>query len=252
MAHAEFVSVARTNDTQFDWPAYVVGGPVRETRQLQPIRVLSRQGTSWDLVRVDVLTQDYSLYSDARRCSASGCTMSSGWEPETGYQKLTLKSIQRRDKTGLGALPALSFTYSTDNTCPTSPTWNAQYVYDAGTNGKGRRTSMSTSDGTGTTWTYTVRGQIASAVHTVGGMTGSWTCNWQYDSADRLKQITYPTASSGTETVVYGYDAAWRQQSVCISSGGCYAQAGTFDALNQPTSLTLGNTLRHTHPISAA
>jgi hypothetical protein len=57
---------------------------------------------------------------------------------------------------------------------------------------------------------------------------------------------------SGTETVVYGYDAAWRQQSVCISSGGCYAQAGTFDALNQPTSLTLGNTLRHTHPISAA
>jgi RHS repeat-associated protein len=139
----------------------------------------------------------------------------------------------------------------TDNNCPQPGTsLAASYAYDAGTNGKGRRTSMSTSDGTGTTWTYTVRGQIASAVHTVGGMTGSWTFNWQYDSADRLKQITYPTASSGTETVVYGYDAAWRQQSVCISSGGCYAQAGTFDALNQPTSLTLGNNLRHTFTYS--
>ncbi len=140
----------------------------------------------------------------------------------------------------------------TDNNCPQPGTsLAASYLYDAGTNGKGQRTSMSTSDGTGTTWTYTVRGQIASAVHTVGGMAGSWTFGWQYDSADRLKQITYPTASSGTETVVYGYDAAWRQQSVCVSgSGGCYAQAGTFDALNQPTSLTLGNNLRHTFTYS--
>jgi len=109
----EFASQTRTNDTQFDFPDYTVGGPVRETRQLNAVKVWSKRASTWELVREYRFTYDYSLLSDARRCTLADCPPGSGWGAETGYTKLTLKSIQRVGSDGSTALPAMTFSYNT-------------------------------------------------------------------------------------------------------------------------------------------
>ncbi|NJN16641.1 MAG: hypothetical protein HC822_10390 [Oscillochloris sp.] len=123
-------------------------------------------------------------------------------------------------------------------TAPTSP--DASYGYDSGSNGKGRRTSMS-ANGNSTTWTYDGRGRVMTAAHTVANVAGSRTFAWTYDSADRVKTITYPPAGGTSEVVTYTYDAAWRQSSVCGTA--CYVSSATYNALSQPVTFTFGNTI---------
>ena len=114
----------------------------------------------------------------------------------------------------------------------------ARYTYDAGTNGKGQRTSMG-SPGATLSWSYDIRGRVT-----------------QTTTSDRLdphrhepnhlrccrsvKTLTYPSG----EQVAYTYDAAWRQKTLCSTTYSvCYADNATFDALSQPESWQLGNGL---------
>ena len=138
----------------------------------------------------------------------------------------------------------------TTTTCPGSQPAapDASYTYDSGTNGKGQRTGMS-AGGTSTTWTYTPRGQVNTATHTIAGVSGSRAFDWDYDSAERVTQITYPSIAGSSEAVTYTYDAAWRPNSVCGTA--CYVSNASYTALSQPASWSLGNGIQQTWSYNA-
>nr|MBA3948194.1 RHS repeat protein [Herpetosiphonaceae bacterium] len=120
----------------------------------------------------------------------------------------------------------------------------ASYAYDeAGVpNGKGQRTSM-TNSGATIQWQYDTRGHQSRATWTVPGMNKTRGFAYSYDRADRMATIQYLTNSTVDETVSYSYDAAWRPSSVCSSLGGCYVSGAVYTALDQPSQVSLGNTL---------
>jgi len=80
-------------------------------------------------------------------------------------------------------------------------TWS----YDSGANGIGRLTGMTDQSGT-TTYSYDAHGRLASKIQKSVFSTLSFTqtLSYQYDSAGRVQQVTYP---SGTQiTTAYGAD----------------------------------------------
>ena len=91
-----FESSQRTNDTQYEAAPAQLGQAPHETRVLQGIRVESRQGENWELIRRYDLSYDYSLRPD---------------NGNADYPKLTLLSIQMRGEDGATPLPATTFTY---------------------------------------------------------------------------------------------------------------------------------------------
>jgi RHS repeat-associated protein len=121
----------------------------------------------------------------------------------------------------------------------------ASYGYDAGTNGKGQRTSISVPSGASATFTYDARGRKTGATHTAPGLTGTRIFGWGYDSGDRLTTLTYPAVGGVTEQLTYSYDGAWRPTQVCSNRSGapCYAELATYTALSQPEQWTLDNGL---------
>ncbi len=123
----------------------------------------------------------------------------------------------------------------------------ATFRYDAGTYGKGHRTSM-TNASAATTWQYDARGRKTNEQTTIN--TRSYAFQWAYDAADRVTALTYPSG----EVVSSTYDAAWRETSACTSLGGCYVQnpqdttatvltERQYTAQGQPQKWTFGNTL---------
>jgi RHS repeat-associated protein len=141
----QFISSNRTVDTQYTIPEYQYGQAPHETQRLDAIKVLSRQASSWEVVRQYNLGYDSQLYSDARIClNEPTC---STWGPETAYTKLSLISLQRIGKydgtpSSLPALPATTFEYA--NTGGTgiyaANGWNR---LDAMHNGQGGTLSLS-------------------------------------------------------------------------------------------------------------
>jgi RHS repeat-associated protein len=119
---------------------------------------------------------------------------------------------------------------------------SAVYGYDAGANGKGRRTSISNPTDS-VAFGYDARGRKISTTYTVPGLSGTRVFTTSYDSADRVYQQTYPTVGGVTERLTYSYDAAWRPTQVCTTRGGCYVSGATYTALDQPDAWTLGNGL---------
>lgn len=73
------------------------------------------------------------------------------------------------------------------------------FEYDAGTNGKGRLTSIVDESGT-TTRTYNGQGQLATSTRVFAGLTMS--TRYTYDTAGRLKELTYPSG----RVVSYRYE----------------------------------------------
>jgi hypothetical protein len=104
----EFHHTARTNDTQFEDGAGYIGGnntAPRETRVLNVIRVVSKQDSSWQLVRRYNLAYDYSLLSDASYAAGGGT-----YTGDPAYPKLMLTSITWVANDGMTVLPSLPFT----------------------------------------------------------------------------------------------------------------------------------------------
>lgn len=144
-----FNSSVRTNDTAYESVDNQYGGvngvegTPRETRQLNNIQVLSKQNTTWELVRQYNLITDYSIYSD------NTITTNNVLSADTAYPKLTLKGIQRIGKDGVTALPATTFSYG-----PTRGT--AQFV-----NGDWNRlTSVNNGQGGTSTFAYETIGAV--------------------------------------------------------------------------------------------
>jgi len=121
-------------------------------------------------------------------------------------------------------------------TCPGTP-YAVSYTYDQGTNGKGRRTAMS--DGSGnTSWTYDARGRVTQEAKTIAG--ASYPTSYAYDPADRVRTMTYPSPSS--EVVQQAYNTAGQLTQVRSTTNSInYADGLTYNALGQPTQITLGN-----------
>ncbi len=151
-----------------------------------------------------------------------------------------------------------TFTYDvldrlTDTTFSTSDPAR-RFRYDAGTNGKGHRTSTCVgtigSCSIDQTWVYDGRGRQTNASQTIGSTT--LTLGSEYDSADRLTMQTY----SDGEAVTTSYDSAGRALSLCTSLGGCYVNSAstTYNPLDQPVTRQTGNgvttTWAYNNPLS--
>ena len=74
-------------------------------------------------------------------------------------------------------------------TCPGGP-YVVSYTYDQGTNGIGRRTTMTDAAGS-TAWAYDARGRVVQETRSLGGV-GTFTTGWGYDAAGRVVRQVYP------------------------------------------------------------
>jgi RHS repeat-associated protein len=119
---------------------------------------------------------------------------------------------------------------------------STRYIYDQGTNGKGRLTTGLTTF-VNESMSYDARGRQTAKTHTINGVSGSRTFNWTYDAADRIKTISYPAAgSTAAQTLTYGYDEGWRPTSLHTTLGDKTLVSGaTYTALDQPDVWSFGN-----------
>jgi RHS repeat-associated protein len=129
--------------------------------------------------------------------------------------------------------------YRSDDSCPASYTTpGVSYVYDAGTNGIGHRTSMTDASGSAS-WTYDTRGRMTKETKTVTSV-GTFVTQWQYNSADNVIWMKYPggNASQVGEQVNFTYQP---QNLVSTAVGtNTYLQSATYDAAGRPTLFGLG------------
>jgi len=90
------------------------------------------------------------------------------------------------------------------------------FTYDEGSYGKGRLTRIN--DATGqTTFEYSAAGELIRQVNTIYGQ--SYVTSWSYDSAGRLRGMTYPTGLA----LAYSYDGYGRVSSVTSNLAGTWA-----------------------------
>ncbi|HNT78387.1 MAG TPA: RHS repeat-associated core domain-containing protein [Anaerolineae bacterium] len=109
----------------------------------------------------------------------------------------------------------------------------AEYGYDQGVNGIGRRTVMTDTSGV-TAWQYDVQGRTLAESKTIAGA-GTFATAWAYDAAGRVLTTTYPTGEAvrtiynlrGLPETVAGLDA--------------YLTGATYNAAGQPLRQTWGN-----------
>ncbi len=85
--------------------------------------------------------------------------------------------------------------------CGRVTSYNVSYSYDAGANGKGRRTGMTDPSGS-TAWEYDVRGRMTKETKVISGAGGgTFVTQWNsYDSMDRVRGMVYPAARASPST----------------------------------------------------
>ena len=120
-------------------------------------------------------------------------------------------------------------------TYPSDAARNVTYTYDQCTYGAGRLCQMT--DGSGTTaYAYDAHGNVTSKTATLDGHV--FTVGYQYDAADKLTDMTYP---SGLH-VHYGRDATERVNEVDANSAPVVSGV-SYEPFGPITGLTYGNTL---------
>jgi RHS repeat-associated protein len=116
--------------------------------------------------------------------------------------------------------------------CPSTST--VTYGYDSGTNGIGRRTSMT--DGSGSAaWLYDSRGRVWKETKVISG--SSFVTEWTYNSADLPITMKYP----GGEIVTTTYDNNMLLKTVIGTA--TYVSNTQYDSASRMTSRALGNGL---------
>jgi RHS repeat-associated protein len=209
--------------------------------------------TTYTYNRLDLLTQVTDAYSKnitmaydslGRKTSMTDLAMGAWSYVYDVNGNLTQQTDARNQQIGFtyDALNRLTYKTYHDGSL-------AQYVYDEGwvSNGKGQRTTAARfASGnvlsSATHYHYDLRGRQVTVQYDMPALSSTWrTYNYEYDSADRVSAMTYPS----TERVAYTYDAAWRQVSACSNMYGnpCYAHDAVYTPLDQPDYFTLGNNL---------
>ncbi|MDE3091022.1 MAG: RHS repeat protein, partial [Chloroflexota bacterium] len=126
--------------------------------------------------------------------------------------------------------------YQSGTTCPSDPGsgYAVAYTYDTGANAKGRRTSMSVTGVTTTTWGYDLQGRTTSQTDVIDA--ASFTSYWTYDAMDRVRTMTYPVDD---ETVTTTYNT--QGLPATLSGSNNYVTASNYNPASQLTSLAFGN-----------
>jgi RHS repeat-associated protein len=120
--------------------------------------------------------------------------------------------------------------------CPSDPGsgYEVTYNYDAGTNGKGRRTSMVDVSGS-TTWYYDPRGRVWKETKVISGT--SFTTEWTYNLADLPVTMKYPD----NEIVTTQYNN--NMQPTNVSGADNYVPSMTYDSAGRLLTRAMGNGL---------
>ncbi|RJP48658.1 MAG: hypothetical protein C4583_13840 [Anaerolineaceae bacterium] len=122
-------------------------------------------------------------------------------------------------------------TGKTYSNCPSTP--SVTYTYDAGTNGKGRRTSMSVTGADLTQWVYDERGRVTSENKQITNG-GQFVTAFTYNLADLPATMTYPDG----EVVTFSYNNNMLPASV--SGTDAYAQSIAYDSAMRMIQLVRG------------
>jgi RHS repeat-associated protein len=109
----------------------------------------------------------------------------------------------------------LGKTYSTMGGCGTPLVFDVEYGYDSGTNGIGRRTSMS-EESSDATWVYDIRGRLSTESRSFLGLQDPFVTSWNYNSGDLPVIMVYPDG----ETITYAYNADGSLKSVTSNTNG--------------------------------
>ena len=115
------------------------------------------------------------------------------------------------------------------------------YNYDAGTNGKGRLTSMTDAVGS-ITYTYDARDNLLTETQIIDGHT--FNLAYTYDGAGNLLTMTYPSG----QVVTYTRDAGGRVTDISRFNGTTDTLASniTYEPFGPMKSMTLGNGIQVT------
>jgi RHS repeat-associated protein len=108
------------------------------------------------------------------------------------------------------------------------------YVYDTGTNQKGRLTGASDANHS-LAWSYDTQGRITGKGQTVGGVTLS--TGYGYDASGRLSSTILPSGAALT----YGYNSNGQVASLTLNGSTTLLNAITYDPFGPITSWTWGN-----------
>ncbi len=169
--------------------------------------------------------------------------------PDTGTTTYVIDAAGNRTQQTDARSIVTNYTYDalnrvTSRSYPASTSENVTYGYDdqtSGNNGKGRLTSLTDQSGT-TSYVYGDRGNVRSDTRVIGGQT--YVTQYQYDLADHLMQVTYPTG----RLVTYQRDAQGRVAAVTTQTTASHAPTPlatniTYEPFGPITSLTYGNGL---------
>lgn len=186
-----------------------------------------------------VTAYEYSAFGETTKLTS----------PDTGITAYTYDSAGNR-KTQTDAR-GITVTYAYDAlsrlTSETYPdtSFNKTYTYDTGPNGIGRLTGIAV-PGKSQSWAYSydARGNLTREASTLSSVTQN--TDYQYDAADRVTKITYPTG----RVVDYPRDTVGRISQVSTTVGSTttpLASSIAYLPFGPATSWTLGNGIAVTH-----
>ncbi|MBI5653894.1 MAG: hypothetical protein HZC40_26115 [Chloroflexi bacterium] len=133
------------------------------------------------------------------------------------------------------------------DTLTCSGAYAVAYYYDAGANGKGRRTSMINWYGS-SSWTYDAQGRALSQTDNITGAP-AYTTQWTYDAMSRVRTMTYPDGEQVATTYnAQGLPAKLGNNSPTFDN---YISNTNYNQLGQLTSVDFGNTVRTTYTYHA-
>jgi RHS repeat-associated protein len=127
--------------------------------------------------------------------------------------------------------------YSSSGSCGTPVSFDVDFNYDAGSNGIGRKTSMTDSSGS-TGWTYDTRGRLSAETKTITGAS-AFVTSWQYNTGDLPITMNYPDS----EILTYGYNTDGTLKTVTSSTGGTYMNDIQYDEAGRLKLLQYGSNI---------
>ena len=125
--------------------------------------------------------------------------------------------------------------YSNTGSCTTPVNFDVDFIYDVGTNGIGRRTSMMDASGS-TAWTYDTRGRLSTETKSITGAS-PFVTSWNYNTGDLPVSMTYPDS----ETLTYGYNSDGTLKTVTSSLGDTYLNDMRYDEAGRLKLIQYGN-----------
>jgi RHS repeat-associated protein len=137
--------------------------------------------------------------------------------------RLTSVSYNTGSAPGVAATPTVSYTYDSNGTCDTT-------AHSASGTTKGLLLAISVGSFYSESYAYDSNQRVQAVTRTIDGR--SYTTSYQYDTANQVTQITYPS----TRIINIGHDSKGR-----VTSVGSFLSSITYNGIGQMTADSLGN-----------